>query len=68
MGSYVISVSQRTGCYRHIKISSAATLHALHKAIIAAFEFDDDHPDKVKSQFISELFNSKHFDLSQVVS
>ena len=43
MGSYVISVSQRTGCYRHIRISSAATLHALHKAIIAAFAFDDDH-------------------------
>ena len=43
MGSYVISVSQRTGCYRHIKISSAATLHAIHKAIIAAFVFDDEN-------------------------
>lgn len=43
MGSYLISVSQRTGCYRHIRISSAATLYKLHKAIIDAFEFDDDH-------------------------
>ncbi len=43
MRSYIISVSQRTGCYRHIRISSAATLYKLHKAIIDAFEFDDDH-------------------------
>lgn len=43
MGSYVISVSQRTGCYRHIKISSTASLYKLHNAIINAFEFDDDH-------------------------
>ena len=43
MGSYIISISQRTGCYRHIRISSTATLHALHKAILEAFEFVDDH-------------------------
>lgn len=43
MGSYVISVSQRTGCYRHIKIPITASLYKLHKAIIDAFEFDDDH-------------------------
>lgn len=43
MGSYVISVSQRTGCYRHIRISATASLHKLHKAIIDAFGFDDDH-------------------------
>ena len=38
MGSYVISVSAGTGCYRHIQISKTATLHRLHKAIIAAFD------------------------------
>ena len=43
MGSYVISVSQRTGCYRHIRIASTASLYKLHNAIINAFEFDDDH-------------------------
>lgn len=43
MGSYVISVSAGVGCYRHIQISSSATLHQLHRAIINAFDFDDDH-------------------------
>ena len=43
MGSYVISVSAGTGCYRHIQISKSATLYTLHKAIISAFEFEDDH-------------------------
>jgi len=43
MGSYVISVSLGTGCYRHIKISSSATLFRLHQAILNAFEFEDDH-------------------------
>ncbi|MBE6977077.1 MAG: hypothetical protein E7438_00335 [Ruminococcaceae bacterium] len=43
MGSYVISVSAGTGCYRHIQISKSATLYKLHKAIISAFDFDDDH-------------------------
>ena len=43
MGSYVISVSVGTGCYRHVQISKSATLYRLHKAIIAAFDFDDDH-------------------------
>jgi len=43
MGSYVISVSAGTGCYRHIQISKSATLYKLHKAIISAFEFEDDH-------------------------
>lgn len=43
MGSYVISVSAGTGCYRHIQISKSATLYNLHKAIISAFAFDDDH-------------------------
>ena len=43
MGSYVISVSLGTGCYRHIQISKNATLYKLHKAIISAFDFEDDH-------------------------
>lgn len=43
MGSYVISVSAGTGCYRHIQISKTATLYKLHQAIIRAFDFDDDH-------------------------
>ena len=43
MGSYVISVSLGKGCYRHIQISKTATLYKLHKAIISAFDFEDDH-------------------------
>ena len=43
MGSYVISVSAGTGCYRHIQISKSATLYKLHQAILDAFEFEDDH-------------------------
>lgn len=41
--SYVISVSVGPGCYRHLKISSKATLFQLHEAILDAFEFIDDH-------------------------
>ena len=43
MGSYVISVSAGTGCYRHIQISQNATLYQLHVAILEVFEFMDDH-------------------------
>lgn len=43
MSSYKISVSFGTGCYRHIQISSSATLYKLHKAILSAFDFEDDH-------------------------
>ena len=43
MESFVISVSVRTGCYRHIQISANATLYQLHQAILNAFDFDDDH-------------------------
>ena len=43
MESFVISVSLGTGCYRHIQISASATLYQLHKAILNAFDFDDDH-------------------------
>ena len=42
MGSYVISVSAGTGCYRHIQISKSATLYKLHQAILRAFDFQDD--------------------------
>lgn len=41
--SYVISVFLGTGCYRHIKISDNSTLFELHKAILDAFGFVDDH-------------------------
>lgn len=41
--TYVVSVSLGSGCYRHIKISSTATLYELHEAILDAFEFLDDH-------------------------
>ena len=41
--SYVISVSLETGCYRHIQISASATLYQLHKIILTAFDFEDDH-------------------------
>ena len=43
MESFVISVSLRTGCYRHIQISANATLYQLHQVILNAFDFDDDH-------------------------
>lgn len=43
MEGYIISVSAGKGCYRHIQINQSATLYKLHQAIIAAFEFDDDH-------------------------
>jgi len=41
--SLVLSVSAGTGCYRHIQISEGATLQKLSSAILAAFEFFDDH-------------------------
>lgn len=41
--SYVISVSLGTGCYRHIQISASATLGKLHRVILSAFGFSDDH-------------------------
>lgn len=42
-GSFVISVSLGTGCYRHIQISGNSMLFNLHLAILSAFGFDDDH-------------------------
>ena len=41
--SYVISVSLAKGCYRHIRIPATATLYQLHKAILTAVAFEDDH-------------------------
>lgn len=43
MKSYVISASLGTGCYRHIRIGEQETLDRLHKVILDAFDFDDDH-------------------------
>jgi hypothetical protein len=41
--SLVLSVSVGTGCYRHIQIGEGATLLSLSSAILAAFNFYDDH-------------------------
>lgn len=42
-GSYVISVSAGTGCYRHLRISVNAALEQLSEAILDAFQFCNDH-------------------------
>lgn len=41
--TYIISVSLKKGCYRHIEISSDIILFELHEEILYAFEFIDDH-------------------------
>lgn len=41
--SLVLSVSVGTGCYRHIQISEGVTLERLSSAILAAFDFYNDH-------------------------
>ena len=41
--TFVISVSQGTGCYRHIRISADKTLNDLSDEILDAFSFDHDH-------------------------
>lgn len=41
--SYVFSVSLGTGLYRHIQIAAASSLLELSKAILDAFDFEDDH-------------------------
>ena len=56
--SYVISVSLYTGCYRHIQISSKMTLYDLHKVILDAFGFDDDHGHA----FFMDNVRWSHFD------
>lgn len=43
MKTFVLSISLYTGCYRHIKISSDATLFDLHEFILKIFDFADDH-------------------------
>lgn len=41
--SYTFSISFKTGCYRHIKISAEASLYVFHKAIVEAFGLSDGH-------------------------
>ncbi len=41
--SYTFSVSFKTGCYRHIKISAEAALAVFHEAIVEAFGLADGH-------------------------
>ena len=41
--TYIISVSLKKGCYRHIQIASDKTLDELSQAILSAFDFDNDH-------------------------
>lgn len=41
--SFVISISLGTGCYRHIQVDGNYTLFSLHRIILEAFDFDDDH-------------------------
>lgn len=41
--SYTFSVSFKTGCYRHIKISAEAALAVFHEAIVEAFGLVDGH-------------------------
>jgi len=43
-GSYVISVAQGRGVYRHIRISSSASLLDLHNAMMSAFEITGAAP------------------------
>lgn len=42
-GSLVLSVSLGKGCYRHIQLGTGETMQTLHRAILDAFSFDDDH-------------------------
>ncbi len=42
-GSYVISVSLKPRCYRHIRISCDTTLAQLSAAILGAYKFENDH-------------------------
>lgn len=41
--SFIIAVSLRSGCYRHIQISADSTLLTLSSIILDAFHFMDDH-------------------------
>ena len=41
--SYVLSVSERPGCYRHISVPCSMTLEELSEVILDIFEFDNDH-------------------------
>ena len=41
--TYVIKVLLKRGVWRRFQLSSRHTLHDLHKVILKAYEFDDDH-------------------------
>ena len=41
--SFILSVSLGKGCYRHIRIGAGEALYSLSRAILNAFEFEDDH-------------------------
>ena len=56
--AYVFSVQYCTGCYRHIKISSRASLYDLHSAILDAYHFDDDHAHAFFMD--NKAWNQKH--------
>lgn len=43
IGSYIFKVQIKTGVWRKIQISKTATLDKLHKAILTAYDFDNDH-------------------------
>jgi len=43
VNTIVLSISLGTGCYKHIRINSNATLYELHQFILEIFGFDDDH-------------------------
>ncbi len=53
--SYVISVLYASGCYRHIRISSKASLLRLHRAILEAFEI---HHDQLHAFFMNNRSTS----------
>ena len=55
-GSYLLSVSLVTGCYRHIRIPASATLLDLHTAILNAFGLDDG---QAHAFFLNNRFWSK---------
>ena len=40
-GSYIFSVSFKSGCYRHIRIGKRKSLRTFHKAIAGAFGIPD---------------------------
>ena len=56
--SYVISVSIRKGCYRHIQVPDSYTLFQLHQEILDAFDFEVDESHAFF--FNHEMENGSH--------